>query len=479
MDWKEQAIKLLKDSLYPRPTELNQLDWKSDLSNKSARLAQHLSAFANMKGGGVLVYGVHNDGTCFDMEKEKIDEIIQTLGNIARNNLMPPVSIEHAVIEFENHALLFVYIPEHRDKPVYLRGEDIYSTYYRSAGATVKMPKEQVKVLIATSKGITFEEQIAKDNLTKHDVLNLLDYKALYRLLDKNIPQAEDSIIECLESYKLCTSMDEYWGVTNLGAILFANELKYFSGLVGREVIVRKYVGTNNREQEFEQHGTKGYAVDFESLIDSIIAYTSVEKIGVTRAMSPMYPRIAIREFVANALVHQDFGITGMPVTIEIFSNRIAITNAGAPLNDINRLIDLPPQSRNERLAKTMFELRICERRGSGIDRAIEAIESMYLPPVEFSKSDQHTRVSIFPRKKFTEMTKSEKVMACYQHACLKFESREKINNQSVRERFELSKKGTSVVSRIIADTMEAGFIKPTDTETTSKKYMTYIPYYG
>ena len=126
-----------------------------------------------------------------------------------------------------------------------------------------------------------------------------------------------------------------------------------------------------------------------------------------------------------------------------------------------------------------MFELRICERRGSGIDRAIEAIESMYLPPVEFSKSDQHTRVSIFPRKKFTEMTKSEKVMACYQHACLKFESREKINNQSVRERFELSKKGTSVVSRIIADTMEAGFIKPTDTETTSKKYMTYIPYYG
>ena len=479
MNWKEKAIKILKDSLYPIPSELNELDWKSGLSDKSDRLAQHISAFANMKGGGVLVYGVNNDGTHFTLTKDKVDEIVQTLGNIAHNNLVYSIPIEHSVLEFEGDSLLFVYIPEQSDKPVHLRGKDIYSSYYRSAGQTVKMSRNQVKALIATSQGITFEGQIAKGGLKRDEVLNILDYKALYRILDKNIPQSTDSIIERLADYNLCKQIGADWAITNLGAILFANKLQDFPNMIGHEVVVRKYVGTNNRQQEFEQHGLRGYAVGFEHLVDFIVNNTSVEQIDVKREGVPAYPRVAIREFVANALVHQDFGITGMPVTIEIFSNRLSITNAGAPLNDINRLIDLPPQSRNEQLAQMMFTLGICERRGSGIDRAIAAVEEMYLPPVKFTKSEQHTRVFLYPQKSLKDMTKQEKISACYQHACLVYEDGERINNQSVRERFELSKNDSSIASRIISDTLEAGLIKPADIETVSKKYMTYIPYYG
>lgn len=479
MNWKEKAIKILRDSLYPIPSELNELDWKSGLSDKTERLAQHISAFANMKGGGILVYGVNNDGTCFDLTKEEIDKTVQTLGNIAQNNLVYAIPIEHSVMTFEGHSLLFIYIPEQSDKPVHLRGKDIYSSYHRSAGQTVKMSRNQVKALIAASQGITFEQQTAKEGLTREEVLKLLNYKALYRILDKNVPQSTDAIIERLSDYHLCRQIGESWTITNLGAILFANELKDFPNMEGHEVIVRKYVGANNRQQEFEQHGVYGYAVGFEGLVDFIMRNTGVEQIDVKREAIPTYPRVAIREFVANALVHQDFAITGMPVTIEIFSNRLSITNAGAPLNDINRLIDLPPQSRNEQLAQMMFTLGICERRGSGIDRAIAAVEEMFLPPVKFTKSDQHTRVFMYPQKNLKEMTKQEKISACYQHACLMYEDGEKINNQSVRERFELSKNDTSVASRIIADTLEAGLIKPADIETTSKKYMTYIPYYG
>lgn len=479
MNWKENAIKILKDSLYPIPSELNELDWKSGLSDKTERLAHHLSAFANLKGGGILVYGVHNDGTCFNLTQEEIDKTVKTLGNIAQNNLAYPIPIEHSIMEFEGHSLLFIYIPEQSDKPVHLRGKDIYASYYRSAGQTVKMSKNQVKALIATSQGITFEQQIAKEDIAKEIVLKLLNYKTLYRLLDKNIPQSTDVIIERLEDFHLCKQTGNTWSITNLGAILFANNLSDFPNMAGHEVIVRKYVGANNRQQEFEQHGVYGYAVGFEGLVDYIMRFTSSEQIDVKREAIPTYPRVAIREFVANALVHQDFGITGMPVTIEIFSNRLSITNAGAPLNDINRLIDLPPQSRNEQLAQMMFTLGICERRGSGIDRAIAAVEQMFLPPVKFTKSEQHTRVFMYPQKSLKEMTKQEKISACYQHACLKYEDGEKINNQSIRERFELSKNDSSIASRIISDTMEAGLIKPADIETASKKYMTYLPFYG
>lgn len=479
MDWKENAIRILKNSLCPIPSELNELDWKSDLSDKTERLAQHLSAFANMKGGGILVYGVNNDGSCFDLTKDLTDKIVQNLGNIAKNNLAFPISIEHAVMDFEGHSLLFVYIPEQIDKPVYMRGKDIYCSYHRSAGQTVKMSKNQVKALIANSQGVTFEQQIAKGNLRRDEVLQLLNYKSLYQILDKNIPQSTDAIIERLADYHLCVQSGSNWDITNLGAILFANNLNVFPSLMGHEVVVRKYVGTNNRQQEFEQHGVFGYAVGFEGLIDFIMRNTSREQIDVKRESIPTYPVVAIREFVANALIHQDFAITGIPVTIEIFANRISITNAGASLNDINRLIDLPPQSRNEQLAQMMFTLGICERRGSGIDRAIAAVEEMFLPAVKFTKSEQHTRVFMFPQKSFKEMTKPEKIAACYQHACLMYEDGEAINNQSVRQRFELSKNDSSIASRIISDTVEAGLIKPADNETASKKYMTYIPYYG
>ena len=479
MDWKEKAIKILRDSLYPIPSELNELDWKSGLSDKSERIAQHISAFANMKGGGILVYGVNNDGTCFSITKDEIDKIVQTLGNIAHNNLVYSIPIEHSILDYEGYSLLFVYIPEQSDKPVHLRGKDIYTSYCRSAGQTVKMSRNQVKALIATSQGITFEEQVAKGELTKEEVLDLLDYKALYRILDKNLPKSEDSIIDRLTDYKLCKQTGDYWTISNLGAVLFSKNLQNFPNLVGHEVIVRKYVGANNRQLEFEQHVTFGYAVGFEWLVDFIMRNTSTEHIDVKRKEIPTYPRVAIREFVANALVHQDFGITGMPVTIEIFSNRLSVTNPGAPLSDINRVIDLPPQSRNEQLAQMMFTLGVCERRGSGIDRAIAAVEEMFLPPVKFTKGEQHTRVFLYPQKSLKDMTKQEKISACYQHACLVYENGDRINNKSVRERFELSKNDSSVASRIISDTLESGLIKPADIETASKKYMTYIPYYG
>ncbi len=425
------------------------------------------------------MYGVNNDGTCFSITKDEIDKIVQTLGNIAHNNLVYSIPIEHSILDYEGYSLLFVYIPEQSDKPVHLRGKDIYTSYCRSAGQTVKMSRNQVKALIATSQGITFEEQVAKGELTKEEVLDLLDYKALYRILDKNLPKSEDSIIDRLTDYKLCKQTGDYWTISNLGAVLFSKNLQNFPNLVGHEVIVRKYVGANNRQLEFEQHVTFGYAVGFEWLVDFIMRNTSTEHIDVKRKEIPTYPRVAIREFVANALVHQDFGITGMPVTIEIFSNRLSVTNAGAPLNDINRLIDLPPQSRNEQLAQMMFTLGVCERRGSGIDRAIAAVEEMFLPPVKFTKGEQHTRVFLYPQKSLKDMTKQEKISACYQHACLVYENGDRINNKSVRERFELSKNDSSVASRIISDTLESGLIKPADIETASKKYMTYIPYYG
>ena len=76
-------------------------------------------------------------------------------------------------------------------------------------------------------------------------------------------------------------------------------------------------------------------------------------------------------------------------------------------------------------------------------------------------------------------MTKDEKILACYQHACLMYEDNKTINNQSVRERFGIERRNSSIASRILADTFSAGFLKQSEPENESKRYASYIPFYG
>ena len=128
-------------------------------------------------------------------------------------------------------------------------------------------------------------------------------------------------------------------------------------------------------DAEREQEGGKGYAIGFEGLVGHIGAWTpSNEVLGPAfRSEIPMFPPVAIRELVANALIHQDFTITGAGPMIEIFDRRLEISNPGEPLIDTRRFLDTQPRSRNEKLASLMRRLNICEERGTGIDKVVHA----------------------------------------------------------------------------------------------------------
>ena len=127
--WQDKAIKALDDSLHPVPQELNVIDWKCALSDKSDRLAQHICAFSNTVNGGFLAFGVNDDTTFTTLSKDEIEEITNKLGNIAKNNLAWSVQLEHAVVDYHGHTLLFIRIPEQTNKPIHLRGKDIRGIY--------------------------------------------------------------------------------------------------------------------------------------------------------------------------------------------------------------------------------------------------------------------------------------------------------------------------------------------------------------
>ena len=227
-----------------------------------------------------------------------------------------------------------------------------------------------------------------------------------------------------------------------------------------------------------EDISKKGYASEFEHLLKYIEALTPTEeRIGDDglRDKTVAYPELAIREIVANALVHQDFTVSGTGPTIEIFANRIEIINSGIPLVDIKRIVDNPPKSRNEKLASLMRRFRICEELGTGWDKIVMACEMLKLPAPKIELYDDSTKVTLFSAVKFSNLSLEDKLWAVYLHACVMHIQGEQLTNSSLRNRFDLPSTSAGSISRLIKEAVNKNLIKPLD-PTTSNKYMKYIP---
>ncbi|MFK5952468.1 MAG: ATP-binding protein [Desulfobacterium sp.] len=165
-------------------------------------------------------------------------------------------------------------------------------------------------------------------------------------------------------------------------------------------------------------------------------------------------------------------------MAIDIYSNRLEISNPGLPCIEPDRFID-EYQSRNDRLADLMRRLRICEEKGSGIDKVINSVEVYQLPPLDIRVGQSRTTVILFAHRNFKDMDRGDRIRACYQHCCLRYVMTQKMTNQSLRERFALSTRKVEKVSRIIRDTMDEGLIKLEDPQSSSKRYAKYIPYWA
>ncbi len=327
----------------------------------------------------------------------------------------------------------------------------------------------------------SFEEDIAAEHLSGPDILQTLDYPAYFHLLGVPPADGRDAVLEALAHDQLIKrNQAGGYDITNLGAILFARRLAQFPHLKRKAVRLIRYRGSGRMEAEREQVGGKGYANGFEGLVSHIHAWTpSNEVLGpALRREVPMFPAIAIRELAANALIHQDFAITGAGPMIEVFDRRLEISNPGEPLIDTRRFLDSQPRSRNERLASLMRRLKICEERGTGIDKIVDAVEAHGLPAPVFEQPGGFTRASLFAHKPFRDMDRQERLHACYMHACLRYVTQQPMTNSSLRARFKIADKNASTVSRILADAVDEELIVVAD-PVAGPRLRRYLPYWA
>jgi ATP-dependent DNA helicase RecG len=345
---------------------------------------------------------------------------------------------------------------------------------------------EKERTLWKLFENTPFEKRIAMQTVSLDNVLSLLDYDTYFRLTKQPLPETKRGILDRLCRDKLIVAQGDYYDITNFGALLFARALSQFETLGRKAVRVIDYQGNNGQGNDrtgggFEHLADSGYAAGFEALIAYILSrFSNNEHIGqALRVQTEMYPQIAIRELVPNALIHQDLDAGGDSPFVEIFKDRIEITNPGRPLIDPLRFIDEPPQSRNESLAAFLRRVNICEERGSGIDKVIQAVEVFQLPPPEFSVTERHTRVYLYAHKSFSAMTSKERVRACYQHVCLMYVLNKPATNASLRTRFAFEAEDYKTVTKIISATVKEKLIKPYDPENRSPRYARYVPFWA
>ena len=467
----------------------SETEWAEFKANKYTPqdIGEYVSALANSaalsgKPFAYVVWGIADHdhavvGTSFNPRAEKVGN--EELESWLLRLLAPKINFCFSKVSVEEHSVVLLEIERAFRHPVQFYGEE-----YIRVGSYKKKLKdfpEKEKALWRIFDQTPFENDVAAERVSDDEVLRQLDYPAYFELLGLPLPENRSGILNALASDDLIRRCDAGgWNMTNLGVVLFAKELRNLPSLRRKAIRVIQYRGRSRIETLREQVGNRGYASGFEGLIQFINGLLPSNEVieAALRKTVPRFPELAVRELVANALIHQDFTITGAGPMVEIFEDRIEITNPGAPLVDIQRFVDTPPRSRNESLASFMRRIGICEERGSGIDKVVFEVELYRLPAPLFEAPGGFTRTVLFAHKALADMDTAERVQACYLHACLKHVTRDFLTNASLRERFGIKEKNRAVVSRYIREAVDGGMIKPFD-EHASRRMMKYVPFWA
>ncbi len=483
-----ERTRALINDLCAMPAETSWVEFKQNTTDPNI-IGKLISALSNAariadQHFAYVIWGVRDGdhaavGTSFEPGTARTARAAgnQPLELWLAQRLVPSSGFTFETVEHSEKRLVLLTIPAASTSPI----EFERTAYLRIGSATPRLSDypERLHALWAKLQLYAWEAGLAAQFLTGDDVLSRLDYVAYFELTDQPLPDNRQGIFDKLVADRLIEKdVGENWNITNLGAILFAKRLSDFNSSVARKAVrFVAYDGASRADTvTHRQDGQRGYASGFKGLVEYIDGLLPRnELIGQAfREQRPLYPSIAIRELIANALIHQDMTVTGAGPLVEMFAGRLEITNPGRPLISPDRFLDTPPISRNEALASLMRRMRLCEEQGTGIDKVIFLVEFHQLPPPDFRTEGDAVRTILFAPRRFAEMTPEERIRACYQHAALKYVSGERMKNATLCERFGIDRKNASQASVIIGQCQKAGLVRPADLEHPRAGYVPF-----
>lgn len=340
-------LSALLDELLALDDETEWVEFKHNNANPE-EIGEYISALANSAAlhgqeTAYMAWGVENGthdvlGTTFKPRKSKgkgNEDMEPWLVRL----LDPQLDIRFHEWKHRGQPVVLLQIPRATHRLVAFMGER-----YIRVGSYKKPLKgypAKEQALWAIFSGTPFERGIARADVTADVVLSLIDFSGCFDLLKIPLPSNRAGILKRLAEEKVIVARPGgRYDVTNVGAVLFAKNLGEFERIGRKAIRVIRYKGSGKTETEREWRdppSQRGYALAFEpavAYINSQLPHNEALGQAYQRGV-PMYPERAIRELVANALVHQDFSVTGAGPMVEIFPDRLEITNPGEPLVDI------------------------------------------------------------------------------------------------------------------------------------------------
>ena len=367
--------------------ENRRIEFKQQLPNSNG-LSKTVVAFSN-GAGGKLIIGVKDNREIMGISDDEIIELPDRISNIIYDTCLPAIIPEIYTENIEGKNILVVEIFPGNLKPYYIKSEGKNNGIYIRVGATNKLAdKEMILELERQKRNISFDEECLYNyDFSKLDFTKLIgDFK---KYTDKELTN------EALLNFKLIKNENGISYPTNATMLLTDND--YFEYA---RVKCARFKGTDVGEF-IDQKEIKGPIYEqVESVMSFAKMYLSKKGTITELQRQDEYevPLIALREAIANAVVHRDYNISGADIKFAIFDDRIEITSPGQlpKTLDIDDIKLGRSEIRNKVIARFFKELRFIEEWGTGIRRIITTCENAGLKEPDFIETGMHFKVIIY-----------------------------------------------------------------------------------
>jgi len=296
----------------------------------SKDLAKEFVAFSNAEGG-ILIFGVSDDGEIKGLGTDEIESLGQLIGNVANDLVKPPIHPLIQIMSIGDEKLVIVSIKNGTSKPYATSSGDYY---IKSSSDKKKISQEELRRLFAESKRLYADEDIVNGT-----TISDLNSEQFFIFLEKDNIQVYEELKQ--DNLELSTVLENRElardnQLTLAGNLIFGlnpqrfNKSFYIDCVYfdGDDVSVNKFHSKEMLNGSFE----KLYK-DSIGFIKRNLDKKQEEKDFNSTAKIELDERV-FTELIINAMVHRDYYINSS-IKIFMFYNRIEIISPGKLTNSL------------------------------------------------------------------------------------------------------------------------------------------------
>ena len=383
------------------------LEFKEKIGKSLKNIIRTIVAFSNDAGGELLI-GVTNDGRIIGINEDTI-LLEEKISNAVYDSIIPTPLIFYQTIHIEGKEIFVIKVLPGVQKPYFLKSEGLEKGAYIRIGSTNRIADLSIiNELKRQNLNKSYDEEIVYQ-YTCNDLS-----KDKIELFKKSFQNTGIENNELLRREKFVFRTNGSCYPTIGGLLLFCDRLPRDYEYAG--IAVSVYASSDrcrllNSIQLFD-----GLLVLPEIVINTVSEYlsTHIEIKDIKRSEQLEIPEIALREAIINAICHRDYSITGSNTKIDVFPDRVEITNPGnLPIGiSLEDLGEGASEIRNKLIARAFRRYGYMEQLGTGISRMNAACHKAGLPEPEFEEVGRFFRVTI--KRRMQDLQEIEKAILDY-----------------------------------------------------------------